>query len=75
MPTAEDLEREALQLDVKERARLAERLLASLDSLSAVELESLWATEAERRLAAYDRGDLEAVSSEQVLAEAEMIEG
>jgi len=75
MSTAEELEREALNLDVKGRARLVQRLLASLDRLSPAEAEVLWAEEAERRLAAYDRGELAAVPSEEVLAEAEMIEG
>ncbi len=75
MRTAEELEREALNLDVKKRARLAQRLLASLDRLSPAEAEALWAEEAERRLAAYDRGELAAVPSEEVLAEAETIEG
>ena len=75
MRTAEELEREALSLDVKGRAQLAQRLLASLDRLSPAEAEVLWAEEAERRLAAYDRGELAAVPSEEVLAEAEMIEG
>ena len=75
MRTAEELEREALSLDVETRARLAQRLLASLDRLAAAEAEALWAREAERRLAAFDRGGLEAIPSEEVLAEAEMIDG
>ena len=75
MRTAEELEREALSLDVTTRARLAQRLLASLDELSPAEAEALWAEEAERRLAAYDRGGLGVVPSEEVLAEAEAIGG
>jgi len=61
MGTAEELEREALSLDVKARARLAQRLLASLDRLPPAEAEALWAEEAERRLAAFDRGELAAI--------------
>jgi hypothetical protein len=49
--------------------------LASLDRLSPAEAEALWAEEAERRLAAFDRGELAAIPSEEVLAEAEMIDG
>jgi hypothetical protein len=45
----EDLESEALKLDPKARARLAERLLESLDTLSDAENERIWAEEAERR--------------------------
>jgi hypothetical protein len=47
----EDVEREALQLDHRDRARLAEALLRSLDALSRDELDTIWAEEAERRSA------------------------
>ncbi len=43
----------ALILDVRERAALAERLLANLDELSEEEAERLWAEEAARRLGEY----------------------
>jgi putative addiction module component (TIGR02574 family) len=46
---AEQLEAEALKLDPKLRARLAERLFLSLDPLSDEEWSQLWAAEAERR--------------------------
>ena len=49
----DELEREALRLDA--RARLAERLLASLEELSDSENEQLWAEEAQRRDAEIDR--------------------
>jgi hypothetical protein len=45
-----DLLRIALGLSLEDRAALAERLLASLDSLSEEEAEKLWTTEAARRL-------------------------
>ncbi len=45
----EELESQALRLDVRERARLAAKLLSSLDALSEQENERLWAEEAERR--------------------------
>jgi len=45
----EEIEAEAPKLDPKARARLAERLLESLESLSEKENERLWAEEAERR--------------------------
>lgn len=50
----EELEAEALKLDPKSRARLAERLLTSLDELSEQETEQLWAAEAQRRDAQMD---------------------
>jgi hypothetical protein len=51
----DELEAEALKLDPRGRARLAERLLASLEELSAEENAVLWAEEAARRDAAWDR--------------------
>jgi putative addiction module component (TIGR02574 family) len=49
-----DLEKEALKLPIGERARLAEILLESLDTLSADEHQRLWAEEAARRDAELD---------------------
>jgi hypothetical protein len=46
--TIEQLESALLKLPPSQRARLAERLIASLDEES--ELESAWYDEAERRL-------------------------
>ena len=50
----EEIEAEALKLDPKARARLAEKLLESLEALSDQENERLWAEEAERRDADWD---------------------
>ena len=47
--TTEELEAEALKLTPAGRARLAERLLASLEALSDEENTRLWAEEAQRR--------------------------
>ena len=47
--TIKDLEAEVLRLDPRTRARLAERLLESLEELSEEEITQLWAEEAERR--------------------------
>lgn len=44
------LESEALKLSPKERARLAERLISSLDDHGDPDSERLWLKEAERRL-------------------------
>ena len=44
------LEAKALKLPPEERARLAERLISSLDQASDPESEDLWVQEAERRL-------------------------
>ncbi len=47
--SVEELESEALKLDTMSRARLAQRLLVSLDELSEEESASLWGAEAQRR--------------------------
>lgn len=50
----EELEAEALKLKPAARARLAERLLDSLENLSDEENARVWAEEAVRRSAAWD---------------------
>ena len=47
--TIEQVETEALKLDPQARAKLAEKLLRSLDDLSDEDIEQLWAEEAVRR--------------------------
>jgi putative addiction module component (TIGR02574 family) len=52
--STEELEVEALKLAPQERARLAEKLLESLENLSEDENAKLWADEAKRRDQAWD---------------------
>ena len=52
--TIHDVEAEALRLNPSDRARLAERLLDSPETLSDEENARLWADEAERRDRAWD---------------------
>ena len=52
--STEEIENAALNLTPRERARLAERLLESLEDLTDDENERLWAEEAARRGAAWD---------------------
>ena len=49
--TFDELEAEVLKLDAKTRARLAGKLLESLEALSEPEIAEQWAEEAERRSA------------------------
>ena len=51
----DELEAQVLQLDPEQRARLAAKLLASLEELSEEENAHLWAEEAERRDASWER--------------------
>lgn len=61
----------ALDLNVCDRAALAEKLLASLDDLSEEEADRLWAEEAQRRLAEYRSGQASAISADELHEKAE----
>ncbi len=63
-------EEQAMQLPPKERALLAEHLIASLDEADEVENEALWAEEAERRYRDYKAGKIAARPAEEALADA-----
>ena len=66
----EELEAAALKLDPKGRARLAERLLDSLESLSPEENARIWVEEAQRRAAALESGELSSRPADDVFREA-----
>lgn len=65
-----DLERKAKSLTADERAQLAEFLLESIQEPPVAEIEAAWDREIEERAAAYDRGELQTISAEDVFAEA-----
>ena len=71
MAKVEDIAAQALTLELKDRARLAEELLRSLDDLSEKEIEELWAEVAEHRLAEFRAGKSRAVPAHEVLQKAE----
>lgn len=64
--TVEAIEAEALQLPAPERARLVERLIASLDADPAI--EEAWASEVERRNAEIERGAVTLIPGPEALA-------
>jgi putative addiction module component (TIGR02574 family) len=68
--TESELEAAALKLAPKERARLAERLLASLEALSPEERDELWADEALRRDAELDEHPGKGRDNDSVFADA-----
>lgn len=68
--TAADLAVRGKQLPREERERLVDELLESLNEPAAAELDAAWAAEIERRLSAYDRGEVQALSAEEVFAKA-----
>lgn len=62
----ETIENEALRLSLGERAKLAQKLLISLDALSDEELHQSWLLEADRRARELDSGDATPVSAAEV---------
>lgn len=66
MAMAKTLEEKALSLPAPERAKLAERLLVSLEALSEEEVHELWLDEADRRIQQIRDGLVELVPSDEV---------
>ena len=62
--TSDQLESEALKLPQHERARLAQRLISSLDE--DIEVEQAWYDEAERRLAELESGKAAEIPAKEV---------
>jgi putative addiction module component (TIGR02574 family) len=60
MPTAKQLCDQALQLPPEERMALVDQILDTLDERDS-SLDAQWALEAESRLAAYRRGEVQAI--------------
>lgn len=66
-----EIEKNALQLSAEDRARLAVRLLSSLEETteSPEEIEKLWIAEAERRFQELRDGVVQGISAQDVFAE------
>ncbi|MDD5262081.1 MAG: addiction module protein [Methylacidiphilales bacterium] len=62
----EKLTKDALSLPPRSRARLASRILDSLEGPKATSLRNLWAQEAENRINAYDAGHIPSIPGELV---------
>ena len=67
---ARDLESKALKLSRRERARLAQRLISSLDQERDADAEKLWLQEAERRLGELNSGKVAGIPAEKVIKKA-----
>jgi hypothetical protein len=68
--TVEQLEAEIFKLDLESRARLAEKLLVSLEELSDQENTRLWGLDALRRNAEMDADPESELDGEEVFREA-----
>lgn len=69
MTTRDEIVRQALALSADERAVLANRLLDSLEPSNDATIDPEWAAEIVRRIAAYDRGELESISLDELAAQ------
>lgn len=67
---ARGLEAKALKLSRRDRARLAQRLLSSLDQEADADAEQLWLEEAERRLGQLKSGKVVGIPAEMVIKKA-----
>ena len=68
-----ELVQHGLALSPDDRQRLVDRLLESLNEPAASQLDAAWATEIERRLSEFDRGEVQAIDADAVFAEARRI--
>jgi len=66
----DDLTKRIRALPVRERVELVRVLIDDLDPGKDPDVEKLWLEEAERRYAQYLRGEVEAISGDEVMAEA-----
>ena len=60
------IERGALSLPPEDRAKLAQKLLLSLENLSEEESKQEWLNEAERRARELDLGEVQPISADEV---------
>ncbi|MDN5941070.1 MAG: addiction module protein [Nitrospira sp.] len=60
---------EALKLTSYERAEVAEQLIASLDEVPDTGVEQAWQEEIQKRLQQIERGEVELIDSDTVMAE------
>lgn len=60
---------QALKLSPTERAEVAEKLIVSLDEVPDTDVEQAWQGEIQRRIQQIDRGEVELIDSDTVMAE------
>ena len=67
------IESSALKLSIKQRARLATKLISSLDKSSEKQVEKLWLEEIDRRNQRLEMGEAELVDEDDVMKKARSI--
>ncbi len=68
-PQGQRVLRDALDLTPIDRAELIEQVLASFDRLARHDIDAAWAQEAEDRIDAYERGEIEVSPAGRVFKE------
>lgn len=71
--SVKELEQKARQLPAQERAELVQLILESLHEGQLTEVEVAWNSEIQRRVSAYERGEIKTYAAADVLAEARQI--
>ncbi len=56
---------QALKLSSSERAKVVEKLISSLDAPDSA-IDSIWAKEADTRIEAFEKGEIESIPAEKV---------
>ena len=64
---ASKLEAKVLKLPPEQRARLAQRLISSLDQMTDPEAEEFWLLESERRLGELESGKVQPIAAGRVI--------
>ncbi|MBI1955424.1 MAG: addiction module protein [Acidobacteria bacterium] len=59
----EEIAADAMKLPLRDRVRLAQRLVSSLDDQMETDVETLWAAEAERRLQELRTGKVQGIEA------------
>ena len=68
-----ELAERSRSLAIEDRSRLVELLLETLHEPPLSEIQAAWDIEIEKRVAAYDRGEVETYAAKDVFAEARRI--
>jgi putative addiction module component (TIGR02574 family) len=63
--SADTILHQALELSASERSEIVEKLLSSLQEEDSA-LNAVWALEADARIEAFDRGDIDCIAAEEV---------
>ncbi len=65
------IEQQILSSPASYRAYLADRILSSLDASRQSKIDEAWANEAEDRIAAFERSEIQAVDEDEAFAQLE----